>query len=84
MNVVGLMAADADAWRFAMLFSSRMALIALHRSMCALQFEIRKSVIEGFGIKLNNIEFAAFMIGVAGFALGGGNAWTFAVKTAFS
>jgi hypothetical protein len=41
-------------------------------------------VIEGFGVELNNIEFAAFMIGVAGFALGGGNAGTFTVKTKFS
>jgi hypothetical protein len=38
-------------------------------------------MIESFGIKLDDIEFAALVIGVAGFAFGGGNARTFAMKT---
>ena len=40
MNVVGLVTAGASTCCFAMLFSRRMALIALQRLVGALQFKI--------------------------------------------
>ena len=81
MCVVSLMTAEACSWSLAVLFACCMALAALNGFVRGFQFEICESVIERFGVKLNDIGFAALVVGMTGLAFRSCNAWALTVKT---
>lgn len=67
-----------------MFFVCGVALAARHGFVRAFQFEVCESVIKRFGVKLNDIGFAALVVGVAGFAFRCCDAGALAVKAMFA
>lgn len=57
-----------------------MATLAARLCVGSLQFKIGESMIEGLRVELDDIGFAAFVIGVAVLALGEANVFALAVQ----
>ncbi|HWN52970.1 MAG TPA: hypothetical protein VNO18_24670 [Xanthobacteraceae bacterium] len=65
VRIIRLMAVEAAPRRIAKLHRLHMTAAALHGFVSVAQLEIRKSVIEGFTIKLDDVGVSPLVIGVA-------------------
>lgn len=80
MGIVGPMAGDAGGLGLTVRPVLHMASRAIHICMCAAQYEIRQSVIEGRLVQPCYVLIASFMVGVAAGAFQSLGGWKLPMK----
>ena len=71
MGIVFLVTGEAILWRIPHFLARRMAGGAGGVHMRPRQFEIGQAVVENLAVQAGDVEVAAFVIGMAGFAFAG-------------